>query len=78
MASFIPQNTLLNICRKNTIVNCVGGKENELGFKEEEYFKGRKNRQQATIVKLVEILVRIEIGCYNSPFVTQLVVVVLS
>lgn len=41
---------------ENTIGKLCEDKKNELGFKEEEYFKGRKNRQQATIVKLVEIL----------------------
>ena len=41
---------------ENTIGKLCEDKKNELGFKEEEYFKGRKNRQQATIIKLVEIL----------------------
>lgn len=41
---------------ENTIGKLCEDKKNELEFKEEEYFKGRKNRQQATIVKLVEIL----------------------
>lgn len=41
---------------ENTIGKLCDEKKTELGFKEEEYFKGRKNRQQATIVKLVEIL----------------------
>lgn len=41
---------------ENTIGKLCIEKKNELGFKEEEYFKGRKNRQQTTIIKLVEIL----------------------
>ncbi|MCW2118355.1 BREX-1 system adenine-specific DNA-methyltransferase PglX [Flavobacterium sp. 7A] len=41
---------------ENTIGKLCDEKKNELGFKEEEYFKGRKNRQQNTIVKLVETL----------------------
>jgi hypothetical protein len=41
---------------ENTIGKLCDEKKNELGFKEEEYFKGRKNRQQTTIIKLVEIL----------------------
>ncbi|WP_026726462.1 Eco57I restriction-modification methylase domain-containing protein [Flavobacterium sasangense] len=41
---------------ENTIGKLCTEKKNELGFKEEEYFKGRKNRLQTTIIKLVEIL----------------------
>lgn len=47
ITKYIVENTIGKLCEE---------KKNELGFKEEEYFKGRKNRQQATIVKLVEIL----------------------
>ncbi|WP_147676722.1 Eco57I restriction-modification methylase domain-containing protein [Algibacter pacificus] len=41
---------------ENTIGKLCNEKKTELGFKEEEYFKGRKNRQKATITKLVNIL----------------------
>jgi len=41
---------------ENTIGKLCDQKKTELGFKEEEYFKGRKNRQKATITKLVTIL----------------------
>lgn len=41
---------------ENTIGKLCDEKKTELGFKEEEYFKGRKNRQKATITKLVTIL----------------------
>ena len=45
---------------KYIVENAVGKlcdeKKSALGFKEEEYFKGRKNRQKATIEKLVGIL----------------------
>ncbi|QXP68961.1 N-6 DNA methylase [Polaribacter sp. R2A056_3_33] len=41
---------------ENTIGKLCDEKKTELGFKEEEYFKGRKNRQKATITKLVNIL----------------------
>lgn len=41
---------------ENTIGKLCTEKKNELGFKEEEYFKGRKNRLPKTIIKLVEIL----------------------
>ncbi|PIB30267.1 restriction endonuclease subunit M [Gaetbulibacter sp. 5U11] len=41
---------------ENTIGKLCDEKKTELGFKEEEYFKGRKNRQKATITKLVIIL----------------------
>lgn len=47
ITKYIVENTVGKLCEE---------KKNELGFKEEEYFKGRKNRQQATIIKLVEIL----------------------
>ncbi|SDH88990.1 TaqI-like C-terminal specificity domain-containing protein [Flavobacterium omnivorum] len=47
ITKYIVENTIGKLCEEKKI---------ELGFKEEEYFKGRKNRQQATIVKLVEIL----------------------
>ena len=47
ITKYIVENTIGKLCEE---------KKTELGFKEEEYFKGRKNRQQATIVKLVEIL----------------------
>jgi len=41
---------------ENTIGKLCDQKKTELGFKEEEYFKGRKNRNKATITKLVTIL----------------------
>jgi len=41
---------------ENTIGKLCDAKKTELGFKEEEYFKGRKNRNKATIAKLVTIL----------------------
>ncbi|WP_179320365.1 Eco57I restriction-modification methylase domain-containing protein [Winogradskyella helgolandensis] len=41
---------------ENTIGKLCDQKKTELGFKEEEYFKGRKNRNKATIAKLVTIL----------------------
>jgi len=41
---------------ENTVGKLCDEKKTELGFKEEEYFKGRKNRQKATITKLVAIL----------------------
>ena len=47
ITKYIVENTIGKLCEE---------KKTELGFKEEEYFKGRKNRQQATIIKLVEIL----------------------
>lgn len=47
ITKYIVENTVGKLCEE---------KKTELGFKEEEYFKGRKNRQQATIIKLVEIL----------------------
>lgn len=47
ITKYIVENTVGKLCEE---------KKTELGFKEEEYFKGRKNRQQVTIIKLVEIL----------------------
>lgn len=41
---------------ENTIGKLCDEKKTELGFKEEEYFKGRKNRNKTTITKLVTIL----------------------
>ena len=41
---------------ENTVGKLCDEKKSALGFKEEEYFKGRKNRQKATIEKLVGIL----------------------
>lgn len=41
---------------ENTVGKLCDEKKTELGFKEEEYFKGRKNRQKATITKLVSVL----------------------
>ncbi|MBP1838771.1 Eco57I restriction-modification methylase domain-containing protein [Formosa algae] len=41
---------------ENTIGKLCDEKKNELGFKEEEYFKGRKNRNKSTIEKLVHTL----------------------
>ncbi|WP_242521388.1 Eco57I restriction-modification methylase domain-containing protein [Tamlana sp. s12] len=41
---------------ENTIGKLCDEKKNELGFKEEEYFKGRKNRNKRTIEKLVHTL----------------------
>jgi len=41
---------------ENTVGKLCDQKKTELGFKEEEYFKGRKNRNKATIAKLVTIL----------------------
>lgn len=47
ITKYIVENTVGKLCEEKKI---------ELGFKEEEYFKGRKNRQKATITKLVDIL----------------------
>ena len=47
ITKYIVENTVGKLCEE---------KKTELGFKEEEYFKGRKNRQKATITKLVNIL----------------------
>ncbi|WP_299064434.1 N-6 DNA methylase [uncultured Polaribacter sp.] len=41
---------------ENTVGKLCTEKKAELGIKEEEYFKGRKNRQKATITKLVTLL----------------------
>ena len=41
---------------ENTIGKLCDEKKLELDFKEEEYFKGRKNRNKSTIEKLVQIL----------------------
>ncbi|MFC7443613.1 Eco57I restriction-modification methylase domain-containing protein [Mesoflavibacter profundi] len=47
ITKYIVENTVGKLCEE---------KKTKLGFKEEEYFKGRKNRQKATITKLVDIL----------------------
>ncbi|WP_178984104.1 Eco57I restriction-modification methylase domain-containing protein [Winogradskyella helgolandensis] len=47
ITKYIVENTIGKLCEE---------KKTELGFKEEEYFKGRKNRNKATIAKLVTIL----------------------
>lgn len=47
ITKYIVENTVGKLCEE---------KKTQLGFKEEEYFKGRKNRQKATITKLVDIL----------------------
>ncbi len=47
ITKYIVENTIGKLCEE---------KKTELGFKEEEYFKGRKNRNKTTITKLVEIL----------------------
>ncbi|OWW25061.1 restriction endonuclease subunit M [Zobellia sp. OII3] len=41
---------------ENTVGKLCNEKKTELGFAEEEYFKGRKNRNKTTIEKLVTIL----------------------
>jgi len=41
---------------ENTVGKLCTEKKAELGIKEEEYFKGRKNRQKTTITKLVTLL----------------------
>ncbi|GGF65346.1 Eco57I restriction-modification methylase domain-containing protein [Wenyingzhuangia marina] len=41
---------------ENTIGKLCTEKKNELGFKEDEYFKGRKGRNKSTIENLVSIL----------------------
>ena len=41
---------------ENTVGKLCIEKKAELGIKEEDYFKGRKNRNKATIAKLVEVL----------------------
>ncbi|UPS92825.1 Eco57I restriction-modification methylase domain-containing protein [Bizionia sp. M204] len=47
ITKYIVENTIGKLCEE---------KKTELGFKEEEYFKGRKNRNKTTIEKLVLIL----------------------
>ncbi|WP_341200187.1 Eco57I restriction-modification methylase domain-containing protein [Croceibacter atlanticus] len=47
ITKYIVENTVGKLCHE---------KKTELGFKEEEYFKGRKNRNKTTIEKLVNIL----------------------
>jgi type I restriction-modification system DNA methylase subunit len=47
ITKYIVENTIGKLCEE---------KKNELGFKEEEYFKGRKNRNKTTIEKLIETL----------------------
>ncbi|WP_028873139.1 Eco57I restriction-modification methylase domain-containing protein [Psychroserpens burtonensis] len=47
ITKYIVENTIGKLCEE---------KKTELGFKEEEYFKGRKNRNKTTIEKLVTIL----------------------
>lgn len=41
---------------ENTVGKLCSEKKQEIGFDEEQYFKGRKNRNKATIEKLVKIL----------------------
>ncbi len=41
---------------ENTVGKLCNEKKADLGFKEEEYFKGRKNRNKSTITKLVAVL----------------------
>ncbi|MGB5981425.1 MAG: N-6 DNA methylase [Nonlabens sp.] len=41
---------------ENTVGKLCAEKKEELGFAEEEYFKGRKNRQEKTLKKLIQIL----------------------
>ncbi|MEO9571880.1 MAG: TaqI-like C-terminal specificity domain-containing protein [Polaribacter sp.] len=41
---------------ENTVGKLCTEKKTELGIKEEEYFKGRKNRNKTTITKLVDLL----------------------
>lgn len=47
ITKYIVENTIGKLCEE---------KKTALGFKEEEYYKGRKNRNKATITKLVAIL----------------------
>ena len=47
ITKYIVENTVGKLCEE---------KKTELGFKEEEYFKGRKNRNKTTIEKLVKTL----------------------
>ncbi|WP_085765921.1 Eco57I restriction-modification methylase domain-containing protein [Nonlabens spongiae] len=41
---------------ENTVGKLCTEKKEELGFAEEEYFKGRKNRQEKTLKRLIQIL----------------------
>jgi hypothetical protein len=41
---------------ENTVGKLCAEKKTDLGIKEEEYFKGRKNRNKATIANLVDLL----------------------
>ncbi|WP_299215816.1 N-6 DNA methylase [uncultured Dokdonia sp.] len=47
ITKYIVENTVGKLCEE---------KKTELGFQEEEYFKGRKNRNKTTITKLVQLL----------------------
>ena len=47
ITKYIVENTVGKLCEE---------KKTELGIKEEEYFKGRKNRNKATIANLVDLL----------------------
>lgn len=47
ITKYIVENTVGKLCEE---------KKAALGFKEEEYFKGRKNRNRTTITKLVQLL----------------------
>lgn len=47
ITKYIVENTIGKLCEEKKV---------ELEFKEEEYFKGRKNRNKATIEKLVSVL----------------------
>jgi type I restriction-modification system DNA methylase subunit len=47
ITKYIVENTVGKLCEE---------KKQELGFKEEEYYKGRKNRNKTTIARLVVIL----------------------
>ena len=47
ITKYIVENTVGKLCEE---------KKTELGIKEEEYFKGRKNRNKTTITKLVDLL----------------------
>lgn len=47
ITQYIVENTIGKLCEEKKI---------ELDFHEEEYFKGRKNRNKTTIIKLVDIL----------------------
>ena len=47
ITKYIVENTVGKLCEE---------KKQELGFKEEEYFKGRKKRQETTLKKLIKLL----------------------